>query len=350
MWKRYVTLLMALGWLGLGPAARAGGALDGLTGVLEGQALWSVEGLADQSGQLFATVSFADGKWGFKDTAGNAASGDYQIDPANANSASLLVDPEQLPAVAAVIESGVSGLVAAQLGFTTPIQASLSDIRATATLTEDFSGMRLEVSVAFVAVAPMLQQSANGTLTVTLEGTTVGGPAAGGQVVVNGVPLKAAHLARLESRFGIRVAPGRYWYDKRSGLWGLAGGPSFGQIPPRLKLGGALRRKASGDRTEVLVNGRALHPVELAFLENRFGFIARGRYVLNSNGTGRNLRTGRRFNIASTGSGGRRSILGHSLTGSVIGDSSIIGFISYNGGTSVSCGPDGGCIYSGGDS
>ena len=41
------------------------------------------------------------------------------------------------------------------------------------------------------------------------------------------------------------------------------------------------------------------------------------------------------------GSGGR---FGHSLTGSVIGDSNTVGYIGTDG-SSVSCGEDGGCVY-----
>jgi hypothetical protein len=324
-------------------AALAGAAetFDGLTGVLEGQARWSVQGLTDQSLPLFAIVAFDQGQWGFKDTTGSAASGSYQMVADAPPSASLLFDPDRQAQLEAVLASGVAAMISAQLGVSVPIQATISDIQVLARTDSDFSRMELEVTVGFLATAPSSGMSATGTLSVELGGTTVGGPAAGGRVVVNGIALPPARLERLENRHGIVVAPGTYWYDRRSGLWGLAGGPSLGQIPPRLRLGGKLQTDASGGRTAVRVNGRSLHPVELAFLESRLGAIPAGRYAVNPNGRGRNLATGRRFDLG-TSAGGHRSILGHSLTGSVIGDDSTVGFI--DGATGVTCGPDGGCF------
>ena len=90
----------------------------------------------------------------------------------------------------------------------------------------------------------------------------------------------------------------------------------------------------------------ALHPVELNYLEAMFGFVPDGRYFLLADG-----RYGVEggpvagsFAVAVAGGGaGRRSILGHSDIGSVIGDGDVVGFI--DGATGVTCGPDGGCIY-----
>ena len=70
------------------------------------------------------------------------------------------------------------------------------------------------------------------------------------------------------------------------GLIGNEGGPASGQIAPGLALGGPLPADASGGMTRVFFNGRALHPVELAALEQAFGYVVPGRYWMNAQGIG----------------------------------------------------------------
>lgn len=84
-----------------------------------------------------------------------------------------------------------------------------------------------------------------------------------------------------------RLIPGRYWYDRVSGLWGLEGGPSQGQIVAGLLMG-RLAANASVKnpfmRTGVYVNGREIHPQELRYLIALFGSVPAGRYWMNPNG------------------------------------------------------------------
>lgn len=103
-------------------------------------------------------------------------------------------------------------------------------------------------------------------------------------VFVNGVELRDDVVSRLKHAYSTNVPAGRYWYDRRSGLWGLEGGPGIGRIEAGLALGGPLQPGASASRTGVFVNGREIHGSELAWLESHFGPVRRGRYWLDAVG------------------------------------------------------------------
>jgi hypothetical protein len=103
--------------------------------------------------------------------------------------------------------------------------------------------------------------------------------------VFNGVDLPATALAALRA-VGLSLPPGRYWYDAMSGLWGGDGGPTVGQLPAGLALGGALRADASGGGTGTFINGRELHPVEVQRLALLFGSVPRIRFWMNAQGVG----------------------------------------------------------------
>jgi hypothetical protein len=109
-------------------------------------------------------------------------------------------------------------------------------------------------------------------------------------VVVNGEALSPQAVRALEMQYRTPLQPGRFWYDRASGLWGPEGGPSQGQIHPDLDLGGPLAADASvrsvRDKTFVFVNGRELHPQELTYLQKLFGAVTRARYWLNAQGIG----------------------------------------------------------------
>lgn len=117
-------------------------------------------------------------------------------------------------------------------------------------------------------------------------GTPTGQTAAG--VQINGAPADAGELARLEQRYGTKVAAGAYWYDKRSGLAGKIGsyaqayapGFDFGDVP----------RNASNGNTGILFNGRELSAPEADVVGQLFGLSPaevsqyQGSYVLESSG------------------------------------------------------------------
>ncbi|MBN1477721.1 hypothetical protein JXA47_13290 [Candidatus Sumerlaeota bacterium] len=112
------------------------------------------------------------------------------------------------------------------------------------------------------------------------------------QISFNGVMLTGPSLAPLEQIerwHGVTLPDGQYWYDSLSGLWGVWGQGSQGQIAAGLILGGPLPPNASGGGqgalTGVFINGRELHPTEVAHLQ-RITQVYPGRYWLDAQGNG----------------------------------------------------------------
>ena len=135
---------------------------------------------------------------------------------------------------------------------------------------------------------PLLRTVVASVVALCLMALATAASAQSSSVFVNGVALDDRSAAALESAYRTRLVPGRYWYDRASGLWGLQGGPSVGVIAPGLSLGGALDARASVGRfagiTGVFVNGREIHPDELQYLRTLYGNVLRARYWLNARG------------------------------------------------------------------
>jgi hypothetical protein len=112
---------------------------------------------------------------------------------------------------------------------------------------------------------------------------------AAADVYLNGAKLTEPDLRELEVRVGERPESGRYWYDAKSGLWGLLGHGPAGLTKPRLRAE-PLARDASGGATSVVVNDRELRAAELAALVKLLGWDAAqldryaGRYSLDDRG------------------------------------------------------------------
>src|SRR5436309_145884 len=64
-------------------------------------------------------------------------------------------------------------------------------------------------------------------------------------VVVNGVALDSDTLTAIETRYRVRIADSRLWYDDESGLFGGEARPPTGFFVAGLHLGGPLRADAS---------------------------------------------------------------------------------------------------------
>ena len=103
-------------------------------------------------------------------------------------------------------------------------------------------------------------------------------------VYINRTKLPADTLQLFESRFGLAIPDGRYWYDALSGGWGQEGGPALGFTYGGLPLGGPLPADISGGGTGVYVNGRELHPMDLLGLQQLVGPVMPGRYWLDAEG------------------------------------------------------------------
>src|SRR5215469_12337605 len=87
------------------------------------------------------------------------------------------------------------------------------------------------------------------------------------QIVVNAQPLSAEEVRQLQRIYPVPMKPGRYWYDKASGAWGVEGDGIAGQMRPGLRLGGPLRADASGGTSGIFFNGRQITMSERSFLE-----------------------------------------------------------------------------------
>jgi len=163
---------------------------------------------------------------------------------------------------------------------------------------------------------------------------------AGGPIIVNGDELGSEHGYQLIRLYG-PIAAGDYWYDPVSGLWGLAGGPSSGQIHPNLPLGGPLRVGASGGGTGVYINGRELHRAEVARLQQLYGTVIPGRYWMNAQLIGGfeggppifDLNAAAGARNPGGGSGYNRNTIG----GGLMSDGSCSGYL-HPGGTTVMSG------------
>jgi hypothetical protein len=158
-------------------------------------------------------------------------------------------------------------------------------------------------------------------------------------IYVNGVKLDRTTIRSLEVYYGVQMRSGRYWYDKVSGLWGLEGGPSMGQIMPALNVGGSLKVHASGGTTGVFINGRELHPLEVRYLMSIFGQVIPGRYWLNAQGIGGFEGGPPMFNLNTNafGSGSGQNYLRRTPGGAIGGDGDCFYYNDPNGNSVMNC-------------
>jgi hypothetical protein len=185
-------------------------------------------------------------------------------------------------------------------------------------------------------------------LCTLLIGSTATAQKQGG-VSVNGQLVSAEQIQVALQTMGIQpgaatIPPGRYWYDSKSGLWGMEGGPTVGQIFPELELGGPLQPNASGGGTGVFINGRELHPQEVAFLQRIFGVVIPGRYWMDWQGVGGYEGGPALFNVAAAAAaaGAQGGMYGGQTRRTLFGGTGSDGNCSYymhpSGSSVMNCG------------
>ena len=109
-------------------------------------------------------------------------------------------------------------------------------------------------------------------------------------VKFNGRSLTATQLRTLEQleRSLGKLEDGAYWYDARTGAAGRWGGPTLTFLPAGLDLAGPLPAEASGggsgQLTAVFINGRELHPVDVAMMQQLVGQVWPGRWWVDGQG------------------------------------------------------------------
>ena len=115
--------------------------------------------------------------------------------------------------------------------------------------------------------------------------TEAAAPAGARNVTVNDRRLSDTELANIEQQYRVRIEDAAYWYDPFSGAWGIKGGPTRGFIYSGLNIGGPLKADASGGGTNVFINGRELHPLDVSGL-TKCTPVNPGRYWVAANGIG----------------------------------------------------------------
>jgi len=120
------------------------------------------------------------------------------------------------------------------------------------------------------------------TLFAAAAGTTAAAQAR--SVYINDVRIPDGRVSAMEQQYRARIPDGRYWYDKLSGAWGLAGGPTSGFTLAGLDIGGPLKADASNGHTGVFINGRQLHVMDVLGLQQLIGAVYPGRYWVDAYG------------------------------------------------------------------
>lgn len=105
-----------------------------------------------------------------------------------------------------------------------------------------------------------------------------------GGVIINRVPLEPARRAALEQQYATRLPDGRFWYDRRSGAWGMEGGPTLGFVAAEMDLPGPMPQDISGGGTGIVINGREIHPQDQMALMSVLGTTIPGSYWLDAQG------------------------------------------------------------------
>ncbi len=103
-------------------------------------------------------------------------------------------------------------------------------------------------------------------------------------IVINNIVLNETKVQEIISTYGVEPLPGRYWYDKVSGLYGVEGYDAYGYMYAGHDFG-ELSRNASNGNSGVIINGRDLSATEWAVWSYILGYyIQTGAYWFDDKG------------------------------------------------------------------
>lgn len=100
------------------------------------------------------------------------------------------------------------------------------------------------------------------------------------ETIINGTPITESQKAEFIRLYGVPPLAGDFWYDARSGLWGVKGREAFGLLRPGHNYG-TLAATASAGTTGVFINGRQINVAEALYLRNLLGTVIPGRWWLD---------------------------------------------------------------------
>ena len=102
------------------------------------------------------------------------------------------------------------------------------------------------------------------------------------RTVINGREMTEQQKEAFRRTYGVPPLAGDFWYDSRSGLWGVRGREAFGILRPGHDYG-PLAPNASAGNTGVFINGRQINMAEAMYIRNLLGSVIPGRWWLDGN-------------------------------------------------------------------
>ena len=97
---------------------------------------------------------------------------------------------------------------------------------------------------------------------------------------INGKELTRNQATAMASIYHYPQVRGHYWYDTRSGAWGLEGHEAAGFLLPGHDFG-PMSSDASHGNTGVFINGRQINMAEAIRIQQTFGAVYQGRWWLD---------------------------------------------------------------------
>ncbi len=99
-------------------------------------------------------------------------------------------------------------------------------------------------------------------------------------IFVNERELTPQQVQQIKSLYMFVAPPGRYWYDERSGLWGMMGREPAGFLRPGHDFGPMPANPSNGN-TGVFINGREINMAEAMYCQQVFGAVYQGQWWLD---------------------------------------------------------------------